>query len=108
MLANPAIKGQMDRPQGGRSIPPSERGRSTAFAPALRRGKCCRVGVLRSALGFADHRGRELTPTPLPPTKSGVADLPLSVSGGCREWNIFSISHNVLQDSVLFRAVAGC
>src|ERR1700730_11732882 len=81
MLANPAIKGQMDRPQGGRSIPPSERGRSTAFAPALRRGKCCRVGVLRSALGFVDHRGPEVTPTPPPPTKSGVADLPLSVSG---------------------------
>jgi hypothetical protein len=57
---------------------------------------------------LADRCGRELTPTRLPSIKSGVADLPLSVSGDCREWNIFSISHNVLQDSLLFRAVAGC
>jgi hypothetical protein len=30
---------------------------------------------------FADHRDRELTPTRLPPIKSGVADLPLSGGG---------------------------
>jgi hypothetical protein len=38
----------------------------------------------RSAPGFDAHRGRELTPTRLPPTKSGVADLPL-LGGGIAE-----------------------
>src|SRR6202011_638041 len=60
-----------------RQSPLTERGRSTAFASF--RSKCCRVGVQRSAHA-SEHRGRELTPTRLPPTKSGVADLPLSVS----------------------------
>jgi hypothetical protein len=63
------------------SLPPPERERSTAFAPALRRGKCCRVGVRHSALTFDDCRSRGVTPTRLPPTKSGVADLPLSGGG---------------------------
>src|SRR5438552_3140758 len=63
------------------SIPPPVRGRSTPFASL--RSKWCRVGVGRPALAFGDYRGRELTPTRLPPTKSGVADLPLSgLSGG--------------------------
>jgi hypothetical protein len=50
---------------GRAPIPPPKRGR---------------VGVQRSAHA-SDHRGRELTPTRLPPTKSGVADLPLSGGG---------------------------
>jgi transketolase N-terminal domain/subunit len=61
------------------SIPPPERGRSTVFASL--RSKYCRVGVPRPALATDDHRGRELTPTRLPPTKSGVAGLPLSGGG---------------------------
>jgi hypothetical protein len=64
-----------------RQSPLTERGRSTAFAPALRRGKCCRVGVRRSVRPFAGHRGRKLTPTRLAPIKSGLADLPLSGGG---------------------------
>src|SRR6202047_3013067 len=69
----------MARWQGGNSIPPPERGRSTGFA-SLRR-ECCPVGVRRLARAFGDHRGLELTPTRLPPNKSGVADLPLSGGG---------------------------
>src|ERR1700719_2916843 len=69
----------MARWQGGNSIPPPERGRSTAFASL--RSKCCPVGVRRLARAFDDHRGLELTPTRLPPNKSGVADLPLSGGG---------------------------
>jgi hypothetical protein len=56
----------MGRPEGGDSIPPPERGR---------------VGVRRSVLPFARHRGRKLTPTRLAPIKSGLADLPLSGGG---------------------------
>src|ERR1700732_2324412 len=69
----------MARWQGGNSIPPPERGRSTAFASL--RSKCCPVGVRRLARAFGDHRGLELTPTRLPPNKSGIADLPLSGGG---------------------------
>jgi hypothetical protein len=55
--------------------------------------KRCRVGVRRSAHASGDRRGRELTPTRLPPTKSRVADtgsspgqaLPLS-GGGITEF----------------------
>ena len=71
----------MTRSDGGNSIPPPARGRSTAFAPALRRGKCCRVGVGFSTRAFSDHRSTGRTPTRLPPIKSGVADLPLSGGG---------------------------
>src|SRR3984893_3640590 len=63
----------------GRPVPPPARGRSAAFASL--RSKCCRVRVGRPAHGSDAHRGRELTPTRLPPTKSGVADLPLSGGG---------------------------
>jgi hypothetical protein len=38
-------------------------------------------GSGRRAGGFCDDCGRELTPTRLPPIKSGVADLPLSGGG---------------------------
>src|SRR3984893_11092352 len=41
--------------RAGDSIPPPARGRSTAFAPALRGGKCCRVGVRAVPGAFADH-----------------------------------------------------
>jgi hypothetical protein len=67
---------------GRAPIPPPKRGRSTAFASF--RSKCCRVGVRRSALVLANERGRELTPTQFPPTKPGVADLPLSGRGIAR------------------------
>ena len=54
---------------GRAPIPPPKRGR---------------VGVRRSALVLANERGRELTPTQFPPTKPGVADLPLSGRGIAR------------------------
>src|SRR5438067_10167220 len=50
----------MARSQGGNSILPPTRGRSTAFASL--RSKCCRVGVLPLARVFADDRGRGSTP----------------------------------------------
>src|SRR6202043_3220292 len=53
-------------------------GARAASIPPPKRG---RVGVRRSALVLANERGRELTPTRRPPTKSGVADLPL-LGGG--------------------------
>ena len=61
---------------GAHSNPSPERGRSAAFAPALRRGKRCRVGGRLSGGIFWDH-GRELPPTWL----ALLADLPL-VGGG--------------------------
>jgi hypothetical protein len=63
------------RRQGGNSIPPPARGRSTAFASF--RSKGCRVGVQPLAPDFADHQGRERTPTRL----ASLADLPLSGRG---------------------------
>src|ERR1700726_1226437 len=50
----------LSRPQGGDSIPPPERGRSTAFASL--RSKCCPVGGRRLGRAFGDHGGLELTP----------------------------------------------
>ena len=64
--------------QGGDSIPPPARGRSTAFAPALRRGKCCRVGVRPLTRPFADHRGPRVDPHP---ARFALSDLPLSGGG---------------------------
>jgi hypothetical protein len=61
---------------GAHSNPSPERGRSAAFAPALRRGKCCRVGGQLSGGVFWDH-DRELTPTRL----ALLADLPLVGQG---------------------------
>ena len=79
-----AEQSHMTRLTGVDSIPPPERGRSTAFAPALRRGKCCRVGVahwhavLRLIAAAAG-------PPPGAPRSSGGRHLPLS-GGGITEF----------------------
>src|SRR2546423_13446059 len=64
-------------------IPPPARGRSTAFAPALRRGKCCRVGVdPHRAVQRLSPRGAG--PPPAPPPPSGGGRPPPLPGGGYR------------------------
>jgi hypothetical protein len=80
--ANNARSGQPDRgwsiasSVAGRELHTSPckgaaRGRSTAFAPALRRGKCCRVGVRHRALAFHEFSRSRVDPHPAPPDQVG-------------------------------------